>query len=504
VKTLFRAARVHTLSFPETGEWILIDGRHIQRVGSGEPPEADRVVDLPGATVLPGFIDTHVHLTSTGLALGNRETEQAASAVALLDLARARASEGDGPVILRGFDETRWNDPRHPALDDLDAVTARPLVLHRIDGHLALANSAALRAAGLAGEEEGVERDASGHPTGRVTQEALHRLGRWVSGSIDDRAIQELQLQAAALGASRGVTAVHEMSMPHWFGLRDLQVFLGHRERLPLDAKPIVATMDIPQIMDLGLSEIGGDLPVDGSIGARTAAVMTPYADATGAGASYHGDDELASFFHGGHVAGLQVGVHAIGDLAIEQVLSVWERVYHGLDSRERRHFRARRHRVEHFEMATTPQVERAAMLGLAVSVQPTFDRLWGQRGSLYEAGLGWDRASSMNPFRTMIERGIEVGAGSDAPVAPFDPVLSIAACESHHAPSQRLSRVEAVRLHTVGSARVGHQEEKKGALGPGMHADLVAYDDDPMTAASIEGLRPILTVSLGREVFAR
>jgi predicted amidohydrolase YtcJ len=109
-----------------------------------------------------------------------------------------------------------------------------------------------------------------------------------------------------------------------------------------------------------------------------------------------------------------------------------------------------------------------------------------------------------MNPFRTMIERGIEVGAGSDAPVAPFDPVLSIAACESHHAPSQRLSRVEAVRLHTVGSARVGHQEEKKGALGPGMHADLVAYDDDPMTAASIEGLRPILTVSLGREVFAR
>jgi predicted amidohydrolase YtcJ len=103
-----------------------------------------------------------------------------------------------------------------------------------------------------------------------------------------------------------------------------------------------------------------------------------------------------------------------------------------------------------------------------------------------------------------MIERGIEVGAGSDTPVTPFDPMLSIAACEAHHAPAQRLSRFEAVRLHTVGSARVGHQEEKKGALGPGMHADLVAYDDDPMTVASIEDVRPILTVSLGREVFAR
>jgi len=504
VKTLFRAARVYTLSFPETGEWILVDGRHIQRVGSGAPPEADRVVDLPGATVLPGFIDTHVHLTSTGLALGNRETQQAASSAALLDLARARASEGDGPVVLQGFDETRWTDPRHPALDDLDAVTARPLVLHRIDGHMALANSAALEAAGLADEEEGVERDSSSRPTGRVTLEALHRLGRWAAGSLDDNAIQELQLQAAALGASRGVTAVHEMSMPHWSGLRDLQVFLGHRGRLPLDAEPIVATMDIPQVMDLGLAAIGGDLPVDGSIGARTAAVMAPYADSTGAGTCYHADDALAAFFHGGHVAGLQVGVHAIGDRAIEQILSVWERLYHTLDSRERRHFRARRHRVEHFEMATTSQVERAAMLGLAVSVQPTFDRLWGQPDGLYEVGLGRDRANSMNQFRTMIERGIEVGAGSDTPVTPFDPMLSISACESHHAPAQRLSRFEAVRLHTVGSARVGHQEEKKGALGPGMHADLVAYDDDPMTAASIEDLRPILTVSLGREVFAR
>ena len=504
MKTLFRASRVHTLSFPESGEWILVDGRHIQRVGSGAPPDADRVVDLPGATVLPGFIDTHVHLTATGLALGNRDTEETTSAAALLDLARARASKGDGPVVLRGFDETRWDHPRHPGLDELDAVTSRPLVLYRADGHMALANSAALQAAGLTEEEGGVERDASGRPTGRVTQEALHRMARWAAGSLDDHAIQELQLQAAALGASRGVTAVHEMSMPSWFGLRDLQVFLGHRERLPLDAEPVVATMDIPQIMDLGLSAIGGDLPVDGSIGARTAAVMGPYADAEGSGTCYHHDDELAAFFHGGHVAGLQVGIHAIGDRAIEQVLSVWERVYHALDSRERRHFRARRHRVEHFEMATTSQVERAAMLGLAVSVQPTFDRLWGQPGSLYEAGLGWDRASSMNTFRTMIERGIEVGAGSDSPVTPFDPMLSIAACESHHSPAQRLSRFEAVRLHTVGSARVGHQEEKKGALGPGMHADLVAYDDDPMTAASIEDVRPILTVSLGREVFGR
>jgi predicted amidohydrolase YtcJ len=503
VRTLYRAARVHTLTYPQIGEWVLVDGRHVERVGSGEPPAADRIVELPGATILPGLIDTHVHLTPTGLALANEDVAAARSAAELLDAARVREQEGEGPVLMQGFDETRWEAPAHPTLADLDAVTDRPLVIRRVDGHVALANTAAIDAAGLA-DEDGVERDREGRPTGRVTRAAVQRLGRWATASLDDRAIQELQLQAAALGSARGVTAIHEMSMPLELGLRDLQVLLGPRSQLPLDAVPIAATMDIAQVIDLGLASIGGDLPVDGSIGARTAAVIAPYLDGEGSGACYHDDDALAEFFRAGHMAGLQVGVHAIGDRAIEQVLTVWEHVYHALDSRERRHFRARRHRIEHFELADPAHVERAAMLGLAVSVQPAFDLRWGHPGGLYEARLGWERAAPMNPFRAMLDRGVEVGAGSDTPVTPFDPMLSIAACETHHDAAQRLSRFEAIRLHTVGSARIGRQEEKKGALAPGMHADFAAYDDDPMTAPSLEGLRPILTVSLGRDVFAR
>ena len=200
MRTLYRAARVHTLSYPQTGEWVLIDGRHVQRVGSGDPPHADRVVELPGTTILPGFIDTHVHLTRTGLALSNRDVEAAGSAEELLALARERAADGEDPVVLLGFDESRWSDPTHPLMDALDALTSRPLMIHRADGHLALANSAALEAAGIRSDEEGVERDAEGAPTGRITKEAVERLGRWAAASLEDHRIQELQLRAAALG----------------------------------------------------------------------------------------------------------------------------------------------------------------------------------------------------------------------------------------------------------------------------------------------------------------
>jgi predicted amidohydrolase YtcJ len=193
--------------------------------------------------------------------------------------------------------------------------------------------------------------------------------------------------------------------------------------------------------------------------------------------------------------------MHAIGERAIEQVLRAWERIYRSLDSRERRHFRARRHRIEHFEMPTDAQVERAAMLGLAVSVQPTFDLHWGNEGQLYEQRVGTDRAWAMNPFRTMLDRGVVLGVGSDAPVVPLDPWLSVHALEHHHDPAQRLTRREAIQAHTAGSARLAHHEEKKGILEPGMHADFAAYDADPFDSDDVRDLRPILTVSLGRDV---
>jgi predicted amidohydrolase YtcJ len=153
--------------------------------------------------------------------------------------------------------------------------------------------------------------------------------------------------------------------------------------------------------------------------------------------------------------------------------------------------------------MAGADVLERAAMLGLAISVQPTFDAEWGSPGGLYEQALGWDRAAPMNPFRGLLERGIEIGAGSDSPITTLDPLVAIAAFGSHHDPAQRLTREEAIRACTLGSARLAHQEDKKGSLEPGKHADLVAYDVDPFGTEDLSEVNPVLTVSLGRDVFA-
>jgi predicted amidohydrolase YtcJ len=490
------------MTFPPEGEWVLIDERHVERVGVGDPPPADRTVDLPGTTIFPGFVDAHVHLSGTGMLMAGLNLGDARSRGEALDLVRGHGG-GNEAIFGQGFDETAWPDPELPTRAELDAVSDRPLLLVRADGYVSLVNTATLGAAGVQ-ELEGVERDAAGEATGRLRGEANAVAQLWYFDTLPDRVIQEAQLRAAGLAAARGVTCVHEMAIPDKRGRRDVEVLLGHAHDLPVDLITYVADRDMPWVVgDLGQGRIGGDLFLDGSIGAHTAALSTPYADADTTGSLAYGDDELAEFLHNAHLAGLQTGLHVIGDAAIEQALGVWERVYGTLGTRERRHFRARRHRLEHFEMASEGQVERAGALGLAISVQPAFDAAWGHPGGMYERRLGEDRAAAMNPFRTAVARGLEVGAGSDTPVTPLDPMLAVWALEQHHDPAQRMTRLEALRLCTVGAARLAHLE-KKGRLEPGAAADLAAFEVDPLEAPDVRDLRPVLTVSRGREVYAR
>ena len=150
MKTLYRATRVRTLSHTVDGEWLLVDGRHVERVGSGDPPAADRAVELPGTTIIPGFIDAHVHLTGTGLNRSGPDLSGVPSKEQLLEKLAAAARSTDGAVLVHGFDETTWDRPDLPSVEDLDRASTDPLVCVRADGHVSLANSAAIAEIGRA------------------------------------------------------------------------------------------------------------------------------------------------------------------------------------------------------------------------------------------------------------------------------------------------------------------------------------------------------------------
>jgi predicted amidohydrolase YtcJ len=144
MKSLYRATRVYTLSHPAAGEWLLVDDRHVERVGVGDPPDADRVVDLPGTTIIPGFIDAHVHLTGTTLSAIGIPLEKARSAEELLGLVAEELTHGPTKILAHGFDESHWEHPELPTPGDLETLTDVPIILIRADGHIALANGAAI------------------------------------------------------------------------------------------------------------------------------------------------------------------------------------------------------------------------------------------------------------------------------------------------------------------------------------------------------------------------
>ena len=424
--------------------------------------------------------------------------------------ARDRARRGPAArprtsSALQGYDETRWTDPTLPTVDALDAVTAAPLVIRRTDGHVALLNTAALSARRRARHARRRAGRRGRRPTGLVTGTANRLVGRWVG----DRPERPRDRGAAAVrrGARRRATASPRCTRCRCRWSSGRWTSRPSSRTAPIcrcPSRSSSASMDVPKAVELGLA---GDRrrPRDRRVDRRPdRGDRRPVRRRPGHAASSPSTTTiLEGFFRDGHDAGLQVGMHAIGDRAIEQVLGAWERIYRRLDSRERRHFRARRHRIEHFEMPTLAQIERAAMLGLggldAADVRRDVGppgralRATGRPGSrVDDEPVPHDPRARARARRRVRRPGRARGPLGDGPGDRARTTI----------PTQRLTRADAIRIHTTGSARLAHHEEKKGVLEPGMHADLAAYDVDPLAVDDVAGLRPILTVSLGREVW--
>ena len=495
---LITADRIVTLGHGRTeARALVVRDTRVAWVGDdpdAAPPHAQRV-DLDGCTVGPAFVDAHVHLTPTGITLAGLDLTGVRSGAEMLQQLRTYAEQHTGRVIWgHGYDEHAFPD----ALPDPDALAeaaqGMPVFLTRADGHSCLVDRGTLMSAPLA-RADGVQRDADGAPTGVLKREANHIVRRWSVGAMTEVELHRARMLVTEHAARLGIGSVHEMGGPDIMGAADFDAWL--EGSWPVEVVGYWGDADLGFVTRRELRQAGGDLFLDGSIGSHTAALTAPYADSDETGHLYFDDADLIEFFLEATRAGVQVGVHAIGDAAIRQTVRCWLAVQAALPEYLADDIQRLRHRIEHGEVLPPDLVDPIADLGLVMSVQPAFERIWGGPGGVYEARLG-ERAGWSNPYRALADHGVALAFGSDANVTPMDPWGVIHAGQHRRRPEHSLSRLEAVSASCLGGRHAARQERAVGVVRAGMRADLAAFEGDPYAANDPRGARCVLTLVRG------
>lgn len=484
--TLYRNGSVYTAADPFATA-MLVDGDTIAWVGSEQAATsiADNsmdIIDLRGALIAPGFVDSHAHLTETGIALDSLQLGGVRSARELLDA--VAASGGEGAVLGHGWDESLWDDPTLPDAGELErAAAGRPVYLSRVDVHSALVSPSLVASAGLAGLDGYA-------PGGHVRREA-HTAARQATRRLSTAALQDYQRRALDEAGANGYVALAEMGAPRISSFDDLRLAAGWNdaagtrpapEVLPYWGQLTTTAADAEALLaELGVRVRGfaGDLNIDGSIGSRTASLREPYTDAPGeTGTTYLSVAEAAAHLAACSLLGIQGGFHVIGDAGLDAALQALEEA--AAEVGEQR-VRAAGHRFEHVEMADADAIARLAKYSVTVSAQPAFDAAWGGQGRLYERRLG-SRSQGMNPFASFYSAGVPICFGSDAPVTPLRPWSSVRACLEHHDADQRISARAAFLGHTRAGWRAARYENPMaGQLVPGAPASFAVWEVDEL-----------------------
>lgn len=481
-----------------------------------------RVVELGGRALLPGFIDAHTHFIDGGFKLAGVDLRDAATPEEFARRIGVYAATVPAGTWITGgdWDHELWGGelPRREWVDSL--TPEHPVFVNRLDGHMALANTAAMRAAGIdAGEERtadpaggAIVRDpATGEVDGVFKDEAMALVG----AVIPEPSEAELDgaLQAAARHAlERGVTQVHDMA-----GWQSLETYRRAHARgaLPLRVYSVVPIATWERMRDYVAENGRGDDRlwwgglkgfVDGSLGSTTAWFYDPYDDEPSTSGFMTTDSaELRGWIEGADAAGLHVMVHAIGDAANDWLLDVYADVAAANGSRDRRF------RIEHAQHLGTGALARFAEQGVIASMQPYHA---ADDGRWAEKRIGAERVRTTYAFRSLLDRGARLAFGSDWTVAPLDPVLGIDAAVTRRTidganpdgwvPQERLTLEETLRAYTQGAAYAGFMEDRVGRLEPGMLADLVVVSEDLFSREPNElvGVRVDMTVVEGRIAF--
>jgi predicted amidohydrolase YtcJ len=495
--TLLRGGRIHTAADPDATA-MAISGSMISWIGGehaiGVAGTPDRVIDLQGALVVPGFVDAHVHTTDAGLALVGLDLSGTRSLPECLAAIGRQVSQHRGGVLWgHGWEDSRWPENRPPTRAELDAVVGdMPVYLSRVDVHSALVSTA------LAALVPDPGRLTGWSVTGPVTQQAHAAVRAVARRQLTTGQRTSAQLAFLRSAAARGVVEVHECAAGDETGRADLAALLALAGPVPVRGY-LAALVSDPEharelLADTGAHALGGDLTVDGAIGSHTAALVHPYLDAPGhCGVRYLTEEQITDHLHACTLAGVQAGFHAIGEDAVSAVGRALRSAARRLGDNGTVALAGCAHRVEHAEMADDAAIAAFAATGTVASMQPLFDAAWGGPDGLYTRRLGPDRAAAMNPFATMAAAGVALAFGSDAPVTAADPWAAVQAAVHHRTPGSGLSPRGAFTAHTRGGHRAaGRTDRAVGTISVGAPAHVAIVDAGEL-------VRPVADPSVAR-----
>lgn len=453
-------------------------------------------IDLKNAFVLPGFIDSHVHFVNGGYSLMNIQLREAKTRDAFVARIAAKAkSLPKGEWILNGdWDHTQFDPVELPRRDWIDAVTPdHPVCVNRLDEHMILANSLALKLAGItkatpvpAGGEI-VKDPATGEPTGILKDAAMDLVYDKIPAP--SLAQNTMAVEAALkYAAAKGVTSVHDVSGEVGFDLYQDLLKSGKLTTritfyIPITSEDLALQLKLKTPFGNDrLSFAGLKGFSDGSLGSATAYFFEPYEDDPKTSGLLHGqmfpEGVMEKRVLAADAGGLQVALHAIGDRANALILDIFEKTAARHDARDRRF------RIEHAQHLRPADIVRFGKLGVIASVQPYHvidDGRWAQ------TKIGAARARWTYPFRSFLDNGVRLACGSDWPVAPMDPILGIYAAVTRRTlddknpggwiPEQKIPLEEAIKGFTLNGAFAEFAETAKGSITAGKWADLVVLD---------------------------
>jgi predicted amidohydrolase YtcJ len=499
-------------------EAVAVKGDRIVKVGSNEEisqlvGKDTKVIRLNGKTVVPGFIDTHIHVADFGKLLTWIDLSDVGSIKEMQNSLRIRVKKAPKEKWLlgRGWNQNRFAEKRLPTRFDLDAASPdNPVICYHQSGQVCVVNSKALELAGVAKVTSAppggaIDRDAvTGELTGVLRENATNLI--WI---VIPEPNEEELVEAAGFACEKiveaGVTSVHWMVLSS-AELSIIRTLLAQK-RLPLRVYIIIPVNLLDEIIDFGLPgdsalRIGGALiSADGYLAAKTAALFQPYSDKpTASGNLLCTQEEMNSSAAKILKMGLQLVIHAMGDRAIDAALTTIEEIS-GEAPRK-----ALRSRIEQAAVLNEMLIKRMKRQKVIVSVQPC---VAASEFSVWSATehLGPERARWLYPLKTLLKEGIKVVGGSDCPMEPLSPLMGIqTAVAREFFPEERITVDEALRAYTIDAAFSSGEENIKGSVETGKLADLTVLSRDPRTVSpnEIKNITVEMTIIGGRVAYLK